>query len=243
MGRETSHKAIQAVRSVWILICTVLLCSPAVADIVYLNESFSKTTEVTQQPAGETQETIYLTTDGINSISGEIEFSISASRTLAGKSGRTRKLSASISLASGGFSTAGNILLPPGDVIDSNFDFSAFDDPLVDINYSDNKFDIIEETYSGFVPIRFSNEDGTSFRYGWAEIEASIELVNGSPDNMDYSKVVIEVKQLAYESNWDEPIAAGAVPEPAVVVLVVGTGICMLIGRRIFPDLGKGEMR
>ena len=132
-------------------------------------------------------------------------------------------------------------ILTQGETIDGNIDFNAFNDPLVDIDVSDNKFDVMSESWSGYVPIRFSNEDGTSFMYGWAEIEASVELVNGTPDDNDYSRVVFEIKRMAYEGNWDQPIAAGAIPEPSVIILVLCTGLGILSARRIFPNLENGK--
>lgn len=211
----------------------------ACADIIYFDLEEPQRIEVTQNEAGETQESIYLSTDGINSISGELTFTISAGRTLAGKSGKTRKLSASIGLDGGSGGGIGNEIIPPDTLISQQTDFNTGNDPLIDINYSDNKFEVIEETFNGYVPIQFAVEGSTNVIYGWVEIVATIEMVNGSPDNNDYSKVSVEVVGMAIETNWNQSITAGSVPEPAVIVLIIGAGVGGLITRRIFPDFAK----
>lgn len=239
MERETSQQDRRYIKIAGRMIAFFAMSLCAYADIIYIAPTSSQSIEVTQNEAGETQESLYLSTDGINSISGELSFTISAGRTLAGKSGKTRKLSASIGLNGGTGGGIGNAIIPPDTLINQEIDFNTGNDPLIDINYSDNKFDTIEETFTGYVPIQFAVEGSTNVIYGWVEIAASIEMVNRSPDDNDYSKVTVEIIGMAYESNWDEPIAAGAVPEPAVIVLILGAGVGGLATKRMFPDLGK----
>jgi hypothetical protein len=238
MDRETH----QPIRRILAAACTLLAasCLNGMADIVYFDEGYAHQIEVIQQTpqAGSTTENIYLSTEGINSISGELQFSITATRTVAGGSGRTKRLSASIGLSGGGTGGGiGNMLVSEGDLISQNTDFNLLGDPLLDLNLNDNKFDTASETFSGYVPIKFAIEGTTSFIYGWVEIEATIDLINGPADEMDISQALITVKSMAFETNWDDPIAVGAVPEPSVLILVLITGIGTLAGRHIFPNI------
>jgi hypothetical protein len=214
------------------------------ADIVYFDESFSKQIVVSQQGSfGENEESLYLSTAGINSISGELQFQATAGRTESFFSG-TKNLAGAVNLLGNGSGAGiGNAGMVEGEKIDATTGFNLAEEPLIEMDLADSNFSTTNQSFSGYLPIRFSVAGTTNFQYGWVEVEAMVELANGTSDTLDKATTLLKINRMAYESNWDEPIEAGqiAVPEPSVLILVLTTGIGTLAGRRIFPQIGNGE--
>jgi hypothetical protein len=73
------------------------------------------------------------------------------------------------------------------------------------------------ETLEGFIGLRFAGADGEHF--GWARVQ-----LTGSG-----MEAVARVIDYAFEMRPGEAILAGAVPEPASIVLFVCAGFALLL--------------
>lgn len=243
MERKNNHK----IKYVKTVASTALAAvgGDAAADVVYYDESFAQQIVVTQQNNfGTNTNSLYLSTAGINSVSGELQFQATAGRTEFPFIGGTKNLSGAVNLlGDGSGSGIGNIGIAEGEVIDENTVYNPTGEPLLEMDLADSGFTTTNQSFSGYLPMRFSESGTTNFQYGWVEVEAMVELANGSSDSLDISTAMVKINRWAFEEDANTSLVAGQVPEPTVLILVLTTGIGTLAGRRIFPQLEKGNRK
>lgn len=87
------------------------------------------------------------------------------------------------------------------------------------------------ETNSGFAPLRIDAGDG-NYNYGWVEVS----VVSGNTNSPPYLGTVnVTVTSFAFNTNFNEAIQAGAVPEPSTVACLLLGGSAFAFSRRRRP--------
>ncbi len=205
--------------SILLVFSLFFTCVQTHAEIITLDYTGNpiSTSIMANDGAGEQNGSLFFSKTGASMVSGELTVSLSA---LADKSAKTYW--STIELGSGFALAAEN------DTIDLNTVFTETPRELVSVTRRN-----ASNLYTDYVALRFSNNDG-SYLFGWAEISANVTVsANGKQSIADVS-----VNRFAYNTTANAPITAGytelAIPEPAVATLILGSGIGLLISRRVF---------
>ena len=108
-----------------------------------------------------------------------------------------------------------------GDVIGGGLSFSS--DATLTGYYAESRPDLPNQWFygdfgTGYLGLEIKDSTGNSY-YGWAHVTANL-----APE--------LTVHEWAYESQPGLPIAAGAVPEPTMVLLLAVSGLAMLRRRK-----------
>ncbi|MGA0901106.1 MAG: PEP-CTERM sorting domain-containing protein, partial [Luteolibacter sp.] len=84
------------------------------------------------------------------------------------------------------------------------------------------------QTNSGFAPLRI-DAGGGNYNYGWVEVT----VVSGNTFSPPYLGTVdVTVTGFAFNSNVNEAIEAGAIPEPSTVACLLLGGSAFAFSRR-----------
>lgn len=87
------------------------------------------------------------------------------------------------------------------------------------------------ETKTGFAPLRIDAGDG-NYNYGWVEVS----VVSGNTNSPPYAGTAnVTVTSFAFNTNFNEAIQAGAVPEPSTVACLLLGGSAFAFSRRRRP--------
>ncbi|MDF7824435.1 hypothetical protein P4B35_10460 [Pontiellaceae bacterium B12227] len=190
----------------------VLLDTSTTNSIVAIYESQGKI-------IGDEAATLYLSTSGISSSAGGLEIDLFA------HAEHPKNYTSSIVLGAD-FAT-----VTSGEVINLETAFNTGPTTLVELLETSGS--AVSETYDGYLAFRFDAGAG-QYYYGAAEITAT--ATRSTSDSNATAMFII--KRMAYNDTADEGLLTGAtfeaVPEPAVVTLVLSCGIAALGIRRIF---------
>lgn len=87
------------------------------------------------------------------------------------------------------------------------------------------------ETKTGFAPLRI-DAGGGNYNYGWVEVS----VVSGDTSSPPYAGTAnVTVTSFAFNTNFNEAIQAGAVPEPSTVACLLLGGSAFAFSRRRRP--------
>jgi len=84
------------------------------------------------------------------------------------------------------------------------------------------------ESVTGFAPLRINAGDG-NYHYGWAEITTQAGNISSPPY---LGAVTVTVTGFAFNTNLNEAIGAGAIPEPSTVACLLLGGSAFAFSRR-----------
>lgn len=99
------------------------------------------------------------------------------------------------------------------------------------VGYDGNWGLVPDETKTGFAPLRIDAGDG-NYNYGWVEVS----VVSGDFNSPPYMETVnVTVTGFAFNTNVNEAIQAGAVPEPSTVACLLLGGSAFAFSRRRRP--------
>jgi len=156
---------------------------------------------------------LFLSTNGTSECGGKLEIRLSA---IAEK--RCKVHAATVELGNGFAQASAN------DAVNADTVFNSALTAL--ISETDRKSTASYDDYLAFL----FDAGGNNFFYGWMEVYATADI----PPNGKQSTVSFSIKHLAFNNVANESIAVGAIPEPAMVTLVLGFGAALLAARRIF---------
>lgn len=179
------------------------------AVAIIISSAFTADAGIFYYDYSDAPETDSLATDGVSESDGELEISRSAMSIF------TFGRQAGISLGSG-FAFAQD-----NDEVDLNTLFSTSTESLASATESGQT-----DIYDDYLALLLDVDIGNSL-YGWAEA-SSIAGDGRSP------VASLSITQMAFKKGENGSIAAGAIPEPAMVTLVLGFGTALLAARRFF---------
>lgn len=154
---------------------------------------------------------LFFSLSGVDLASGELQINLLADGT---KNAET----SNVQLGSG-FKTA---LL--NDVVSLTTIFTQGVEDLISISGKNTT-----AAYDEYLALEFDAGNGDHY-YGWAKVRADVSQTQSSKT----SASSFSVSTFAYNDTANESIVVGAIPEPAVITLVLGCGITALGIKRIF---------